>query len=192
MRLREAIETGQVTLLLRRWKRPQAVAGNVYRTAAGRLRVTDVTVIDPASITDADARLAGHPDGDAARAALRGDPALPTYRIAIEPEPGPDPRSELAADDDLDDDAVAEIDRRLDRLDAASTWGPWTVETLRLIEARPATLAADLAASVDRERDPFKLDVRKLKGLGLTESLRVGYRLSPRGRAYLDRTSRTS
>jgi hypothetical protein len=46
--------------------------------------------------------------------------------------------------------------------------------------------AADLAASFGRERDPFKLDVRKLKELGLTESLRPGYRLSPRGRAVLE------
>jgi len=29
--------------------------------------------------------------------------------------------------------------------------------------------------------------VRKLKELGLTESLEVGYRLSPRGRALLER-----
>jgi ribosomal protein S19E (S16A) len=28
--------------------------------------------------------------------------------------------------------------------------------------------------------------VRKLKELGLTESLKIGYRLSPRGRALLD------
>ena len=35
-----------------------------------------------------------------------------------------------------------------------------------------------------REIAPFKADVRKLKELGLTESLRIGYRLSPRGRAY--------
>lgn len=33
----------------------------------------------------------------------------------------------------------------------------------------------------------IKRDVRKLKALGLTESLEVGYRLSPRGRAYLER-----
>ena len=59
-----------------------------------------------------------------------------------------------------------------------------------LIEARPATLAADLATSVGRERAPFKNDVRKLKELGLTESLDVGYRLSPRGRAFLARLAR--
>jgi hypothetical protein len=34
---------------------------------------------------------------------------------------------------------------------------------------------------------PFKLDVRKLKELGLTESLPVGYRLSPRGEFLLQR-----
>ena len=47
--------------------------------------------------------------------------------------------------------------------------------------------AADLAPLLGRERLPFKRDVRKLKELGLTESLEVGYRLSPRGRAVLDR-----
>jgi hypothetical protein len=46
--------------------------------------------------------------------------------------------------------------------------------------------AEDLAASIGREKLPFKRDVRKLKELGLTESLLVGYRLSPRGRALLD------
>jgi ribosomal protein S19E (S16A) len=45
----------------------------------------------------------------------------------------------------------------------------------------------DLAAAAGRERHPFKTDVRKLKELGLTESLEVGYRLSPRGRALLER-----
>ena len=56
---------------------------------------------------------------------------------------------------------------------------------LELIAARPAVRAPDLAASLGRETQPFKADVRKLKELGLTESLLVGYRLSPRGRSYL-------
>lgn len=50
-----------------------------------------------------------------------------------------------------------------------------------MIRDRPAVRAPDLAASVGRETLPFKRDVRKLKELGLTESLEVGYRLSPRG-----------
>jgi hypothetical protein len=54
---------------------------------------------------------------------------------------------------------------------------------LVFIEGR--TLRDRLAASLGRETAPFKADVRKLKELGLTESLLVGYRLSPHGRAYL-------
>ena len=76
--------------------------------------------------------------------------------------------------------------RRLDRLDRASRHGPWTAPVLRAIADGPGVRAADLAAGFGRDRDPFKLDVRKLKELGLTESLRPGYRLSPRGRAVLD------
>jgi hypothetical protein len=60
---------------------------------------------------------------------------------------------------------------------------------LEVIASRPATRAADLAAGFGRETQPFKTDVRKLKNLGLTESLEVGYRLSPRGAAYLERPS---
>jgi hypothetical protein len=57
--------------------------------------------------------------------------------------------------------------------------------TLRLIQRRPAVRAGDLADELGRERLPFKTDVRKLKNLGLTISLGTGYRLSPRGEAYL-------
>jgi len=78
---------------------------------------------------------------------------------------------------------------RLKRLDRASRHGPWTRQTLELIEANPEVRAADLAESVGREKLPFKTDVRKLKELGLTESLPVGYRLSPRGHALLERLS---
>ncbi len=51
----------------------------------------------------------------------------------------------------------------------------------RIIEANPARRAPDLAAELGRDTASFKRDVRKLKELGLTESLEIGYRLSPRG-----------
>ena len=190
MRFREPIERGDVDLIFRRWKRLQVLPGRVYRTAAGRLEVLSVDEVRPEDITDDEGARSGARDADDARARLRGDEDWTTYRIRVRAATGPDPRSELAADAALGADDVADIDRRLDRLDKASSYGPWTMETLRLVEAHPATLAADVAGLVGRERDPFKLDVRKLKGLGLTESLRVGYRLSPRGRAYLDATTR--
>jgi len=185
VRFRDAVADGTVTLTFRRWKRPQVVAGRTYRTAAGRIVVDAIDVVDPARITAGDARRAGFATRAELLAELRGTDDLPTYRIRFHAADGPDPRAELAADGALDAAEVEAIRGRLDRLDRASSHGPWTFAVLRTIAARPATRAADLAASFGRETQPFKLDVRKLKNLGLTLSLEVGYRLSPRGEAYL-------
>ena len=72
-------------------------------------------------------------------------------------------------------------------MDARSTNGPWTTMTLELIATNPGKRAAELAESAQMETKRFKTNVRKLKELGLTESLEVGYRLSPRGRVVLER-----
>jgi hypothetical protein len=173
-----AIAAGEVTVALRRWKRPMVKAGGTQTTPAGVIAFDAVERID--EITPEDARRAGFADPDAALALLRrreGD----LYRIALRLA-GPDPRVALREDTAVDAAAIA---ARLARLDAASRHGPWTHATLRAIERSPGVRAGDLAAQLGRERLPFKLDVRKLKALGLTESLDVGYRLSPRGRAYL-------
>jgi hypothetical protein len=98
---------------------------------------------------------------------------------------GPDPRVALREQSELSDDDRRAIDERLDRWDAARAEGPWTREVLRLIAGRPGVRAPDLAASLGRETLSFKRDVRKLKELGLTCSLTVGYEISHRGRAYL-------
>ncbi|HKY15560.1 MAG TPA: hypothetical protein VJM33_11605 [Microthrixaceae bacterium] len=184
-----AIADGSVTVTFRRWKRPQVTAGRRYRTAAGIIEVTSFDEIDPSVIDDGDARRAGMDDAATVRAELRGAADLPTYRIEFHLVDEPDPRAVLAADDALVEGDVVEITRRLDRLDHSSRHGPWTRATLEVIRAHPGRRAADLAAELDREREPFKVDVRKLKELGLTESLEVGYRLSPRGTAYLATTS---
>jgi hypothetical protein len=186
MKFREPIARGEITLTYRRWKKLQVVVGNRYRTAAGRLQVDKIDIVaDVSRITQADAKRAGFESKEAILKFLRGDEAVPVYRIRFHPVEGPDERSELAADDALQEADVAEISRRLERLDRASSWGAWTHDTLRVIHQQPAVLAAELAASFGRETQPFKLDVRKLKGLGLTISLPKGYELSPRGEAYL-------
>jgi hypothetical protein len=186
------IADGSITLTFRRWKRLQAVAGNRYRTPAGIIEVESVEIVDPQRIRDADARRSGFDSAAALVADLRGTADLPVYRIAFHRVEAPDPRAVLADDAVLDADAVANIDRRLDRLDAASANGPWTAAVLALIDAHPERRAGDLADMLGRERLSFKADVRKLKNLGLTTSLSVGYRLSPRGRAYVDATRRQS
>ncbi len=183
----EPIQTGLVTMTFRRWKRPQAVAGRVYRSPAGRLQVSAVDVVDVTEIDDSDAVAAGYPSTASLVADLRGEPDQPVYRIVFRYLNEPDPRDVLANDTDLTDDDIAEITRRLARLDRASSHGPWTRAYLEVIESNPERRAPDLAAMCGRETQPFKTDIRKLKNLGLTLSLRVGYRISPRGREYLAR-----
>jgi hypothetical protein len=187
LRYADAIARGEITMTFRRWKRPQVVAGNTYRTGAGRIVVDSIDVVSPARITAADARCAGFASKADVIAELRGSEDLPTYRIRFHPADGADPRTVLAEDARLSPHDVQEIRTRLDRLDRASSHGAWTVDVLRAIQQHPAVRAPDLAKSFGRETQPFKLDVRKLKNLGLTISLQVGYRLSPRGEEFLRR-----
>jgi len=179
----QAIRAGEVTLAFRRWERPRVKVGTRMRTAVGLVEVTALEEVDPADLTEDDARAARAPSVAALRAAQRNRAAAgqPLWRIGLR-WAGEDPRGALRERTD----GLDEVAERLRRIDARSTHGPWTRAVLELIARRPETLAADLAAEMGRERLAFKADVRRLKDLGLTESLPVGYRLSPRGRALLD------
>jgi hypothetical protein len=177
----DAIAAGTVTCVFRRWDRPRVRVGGTQRTAVGVLEFTAVEPVDEAGLTLEDARTAGFADLTALQRAQRGDGQL--YRVGVRLA-GPDPRVALRAKRRLSQADRAEIDTRLARMDRASPHGPWTAAVLELIAENPGVRAPDLAARLGRETLPFKRDVRKLKELGLTESLEVGYRLSPRGRAY--------
>jgi len=179
---------GTITLAFRKWNRANAKAGRRVRFAGGYLMIDGVRVVDEAKITKADATSAGFDSVAALRAQLTefGDGDL--YRIELHWD-GPDERVALRDDDDLTDEEVAAIRARLANLDKASTRGPWTSTVLQLIADRPAVRAPDLAASLGLETLVFKRDVRKLKALGLTESLTVGYRISPRGQRVAGQTA---
>ena len=179
---------GSITVAFRRWKRPNAKAGRRMRFPGGWLMVDDIRVVHEASITKADARRAGFPSVAALRAQLDelGDGDI--YRVALRYD-GPDERIALREDDDLTGADIATIRARLAKMDTTSSHGPWTALTLELIAANPGVRAPDLAASLGLETLVFKRDVRKLKALGLTESLKVGYRISPRGNRVLDQTA---
>jgi len=182
----DAIAAGTVTVLFRRWERPRVLVGGTQRTHVGVLEFTAVDPVDAADLTADDALAAGFADLDALRAAQVGagtSSSAQLYRVTVRLA-GPDPRVALRSKSRLSAAARTEIAARLDRLDRASKRGPWTDTVLDLIAENPGVRAPDLAAGLGCETLPFKRDVRKLKELGLTESLEVGYRLSPRGRAW--------
>jgi hypothetical protein len=178
------IADGSVTLAFRRWDRPRMRAGSTQRTPAGVIRIDSVEEVDPATLTEDDARRSGLRSLAELQKLLSRRPGAHVYRMHVA-LCGPDPRVSLREQAELSAADRSALDALLDRWDAARPDGPWTREILRLIADRPGVRAPDLAASLGRETLPFKRDVRRLKELGLTVSLPVGYEISPRGRAYL-------
>ncbi|MFD5830187.1 hypothetical protein [Lentzea sp. NPDC060358] len=161
----DRIRSGEVTLQFRRWTRPTVRPGGTLRTSLGVLAIDEVEVVS--RVSRAEAVAAGYRTVKALMSTVEGREGS-LYRIRLR-FAGEDPRIALRSSSDVDGVELAEP----------------ALALLRLIAANPGVRAADLAESAGREKLPFKADVRKLKAQGLTESLRVGYRLSPRGEAYL-------
>lgn len=181
----DGIADGSISLAFRRWQRPNARPGGTQRTLIGVVTFDSVERVDPDTIIEQEAARAGFASLAKLRTFLDRRSVGDVYRVRISLA-GPDPRVALREDSALDAAALAAITSRLERLDRASRRGPWTRAVLAKIAANPERRAPDLAAEFGLETQPFKRDVRKLKELGLTESLPVGYRLSPRGRVVLD------
>ena len=184
----QRIAAGELTLTFRRWRRPQARVGGRYRVGEGAVEVDQVSQIAVDAITPEDARTAGFETPAAVLEAIernqrrRADRGAQLYRVAFHfAGPHVDPRKRLQADDELDHEALESLVQRLAKMDGRSKRGPWTTAKLVAISRRPGTRAGDLAAAQACETPRFKSDVRKLKALGLTISLEVGYELSPRG-----------
>jgi len=166
-------------VVFRRWRQARVKAGTRLRTMIGLIEVRSVARVE--DVTAADAARAGFDNVEALQADIPGDPGNPLFRVEVG-FAGADPRVALRDDVTGMDDVIA----RLARMDSGARRGAWTRTVLELIAARPATRAADLFADAGyADLATFKRDVRRLKELGLTESLEVGYRLSARGAAVL-------
>ncbi len=179
----EKIRSGEITLIFRRWKKPGVKAGGTQMTQGGVIGIDAVDVVSENDITDLDARSAGYASADDLIAHLnyRDDPI---YRIGVR-FAGEDPRIALRENDELSDEELNEIIAKLEKLDANSKRGAWTQQYLQVIQDMPATYSGILADFLGLSIPEFKPWVRKLKALGLTESLSPGYRLSPRGEKVL-------
>ena len=182
----DRIEHGKITLAFRKWNRPSVKQGGFLKTAVGLLSIDSVEVVKEDEITEAEAIEAGYDSVDKVLEKLSERPEGEIFRIRFRVA-GPDPRIDLRQRRELTAHEWQDVERRLKRLDKASRAGPWTTKVLELIGINAGVRAGDLAPRVDQEKEKFKQNVRKLKNLGLTESLETGYRLSPRGRVVLER-----
>jgi hypothetical protein len=180
----EGIQNGSVTLAYRRWRRPTVREGGTLLTPVGELSIGSVSTVSLVSISAADAGLAGYESRDALLAELTRRAEGEFYRIELG-SLGPDPRIRLR-DLPATGDEFQTIQKKLQRLDSYPGVRAWTLRVLEVLSSHPGVRAGDLCCLVDQEKDQFKRNVRKLKNLGLTESLGIGYRLSRRGQALLD------
>ena len=179
----EGIRNGTVTLAFRRWRRPTVRSGGTLLTAAGELEIVSVAPYPIDRSSAADARRAGYASREALLDELQARTEGEVYRIELgmlRADPRIALRESVATERDVED-----LRLRLERLDARASGEPWTLRVLEIVRAHPGVRAADLCTLARQPKDDFKINVRKLKALGLTESLEVGYRLSPRGEALL-------
>lgn len=170
---------GSATLAFRRWRKPTVRAGGRLTTELGVLAIDAVERVDNDALTEESARQAGFQSLAELQGLLRTDGDL--YRVRLH-YVGADPRITLRDSDQLDE---ADLQGVVERLESMDHHKAWVQPTLDLIERHPGRRAPDLAAELGRETQQFKANVRRLKALGLTESLEVGYRISARGKVVL-------
>lgn len=180
-RFHDPIRHGEITCTVRVWHQPRVKVGGRYGLGAGAIVVERIHEVDFDALTPALARRCGFASlADLLKTAKHGAGErvfLIDFRFDDAPASAPPDTRATASSVSEAVDKLAAMDRRAGK--------PWTREILQLIAANPGVRAVELAASLERPRDDFKADVRKLKALGLTISLEIGYRLSPLGIAVL-------
>ena len=177
-RFHEGIRSGDITMTIRAWQKAQATPGKEYKLGATE-RIA-VTVVDPISLSEIrprDAKASGFSSTDELVEMLRKESGRKLtarsklYRVRF--------RYAGERKDDAPSYSRDELNARLDRM------GEWSRKILKLIAENSGVSSAILAKQMGRERFSFKADVRKLKRLGLTRSLEVGYEITSAGRSML-------
>lgn len=180
----DGIARGDITRAFRRWRRPTVKAGAGLRTSVGVIRICALELVDEAGIVEADAHAAGFASLADLRRELSRHDGSGVYRISFDGIE-PDARISLRETSDLSEADWHSLFARFQRWESAVPG--YYPSILRLIGQWPGVPAGALADKLGVEKLKFKRDVRKLKELGLTESLEVGYRLSPRGSSALEK-----
>ncbi|NIJ54407.1 ASCH domain-containing protein [Dyadobacter arcticus] len=180
------IKSGKITLAFRKWKKLAVKNGSRVQTGIGLVEISALSECNRNDISEQDAIQAGFRDSKSLLAALDKFTEGSIYKMDVKYF-SEDPRIDLREQPTMPDEEFEALKEKLTRLDQASKLGNWTIKVLRAIQENPKLRAADLAVKAKKEKEWLKLNVRKLKNLGLTISHEPGYTLSPLGEHYLER-----
>jgi len=170
---KEAITRGEITISFRNWQQPRAKVGGEYNIHPfGAIRVLAMCETTIAKAPRTTIQRAGFAGKDDLAAYLKCEATTPVHRVEFT-YLGPK-NVKVPARGKLSDSELTKLIARLNKIE-------WAASTLVLLRDNPHTRAGDLADLCGMQRDLFKRNVRRLKGLGLTISHDAGYELSTRG-----------
>lgn len=182
----QGIKSGEITLAFRKWQKVSVKSGSLLHTSVGLLEIGKIEAVNENDITDKEAVQAGFTDKKQLLKSFTHNSTGTIFKISVRYH-AEDPRIKLREQTGLSEQQFEELRGRLERLDLYSKQGHWTEKILFTIKDNPNLHAIGIAKLTGFEKEWLKLNIRKLKNLGLTISHNVGYELSPLGNEYLNK-----
>lgn len=180
------IKSGKITLAFRKWQRASVKTGSLLHTAIGLVEISNIETVTENDITDSDALNAGFEDKKQLFKSFPRNSTGAIFKISVNYH-SEDPRIKLREQTKLSDPEFTGLKKKLEKLDNYSKQGNWTEKILLTIKDNPSLHAIGIAKLTGFEKEWLKLNIRKLKNLGLTISHSIGYELSPLGEHFIER-----
>lgn len=180
------IKSGKITLAFRKWQKASVKEGSLLLTSAGLIKIGKIESINENDISDSDALNAGFSDKEEIIKSFPPNSAGTIFKISVAYH-SEDPRIKSREKEHLTEKEFSDLKKKLKQLDNYSKQGLWTSKILFAVKDNPNLRAAGIAKLTGFEKEWLKVNIRKLKNLGLTISHTVGYELSPFGKIFIQR-----
>ncbi len=178
------IKSGKISLAFRKWQKASVKTGSLLHTSVGLVEIRKIETVNENDITDKDALNAGYADKNQLLKSFTHNSTGTIFKISVSYHSA-DPRIKLREQTELSAQQFTNLKKKLERLDNHSKQGHWTIKVLLTIKDNPNLHAIGIAKLTGFEKEWLKLNIRKLKNLGLTISHNVGYELSPLGEHFI-------
>lgn len=180
------IKSGKIRLAFRKWQKVSVKIGSYLNTAIGLVEIHKIEIVNENDITDKDALNAGFTNKNQLLKSFTRNSTGKIFKISVSYHSA-DPRIKLREQTEISEQQFADLKNKLERLDNHSRQGHWTEKILFSIKDNPNLHAIGIAKLTGFEKEWLKLNIRKLKNLGLTISHNVGYEISPLGKLFIEK-----